>query len=448
MGVKIARKVIFAPGKLATYYLTSTYLLFLISPLASETTDIILLTTFVVVNYLAFLFGAYFTSLQLSRRTFPQRNLSKPMVLNQKLLIFFGSIYLIAWAASFAANFGVSNPADLLIKIFSPGASYQGKFEFYEQMQDASFVSRPIQVLTILSLVYAAVVPFGAYSWGIMSLFQRVLFSFGLAFYVASFLAIGTMKGIGDITLFLMVGVLAKANSALLFGGAQKKIKKTLRRRLVFAKMFIVLICLAGAVYMVTLQVSRAQAFGLTYSPVVGDTSKTLIASVFGEDVAFAIYLVLAYPSHGYLGLSHNLSQPFEFAYGAGIAPAFESYRLQYFGGFSFSKLVYLFRTEEATGWPAGLYWSTIFPWVASDLSFIGTPLLMLGLGWLLTRIWVSTLTTGSALSLAALGQMALAIAFIPANNQVLSSRVGLWTVFSLLVIWGIKRLAKKNKYV
>jgi hypothetical protein len=447
VGIKISRRVILAPGRISFFYLSFTYVLFLLSPLSADVPDLFILTAFIMINYLSFLLGTVTTSIEMSRKTFGFREIRSRLTKSQKILIVIGSIYLVAWGISSTMNFGVTSISDLLNKVLSPGGSYQEKFDHYNRMQDANFVSRPMQIMTIFSLIYAAVVPFGAYSWSMMSPIQRGLFVFGISFYVLSYLAIGTMKGIGDIIIFIVVGVLARRGSLHVFKMTMtKKLRRRMKKREIIARLTVFLIFSAGFVYMVSLQISRAQVFGIVFSPAVGDISNSLISSIFEREVAFGIHLVLAYPSHGYFGLSQSLSQPFEFSYGAGFFPALESYRLQYFGGESFESLVYLFRAERATGWPAGMYWSTVFPWVASDISFFGTPFLMFGLGWLLTRVWVSSILTGSALSLAALGQLAIAIAFIPANNQVFSSRLGLWTVCSLIVIWFIKELQKNRQ--
>lgn len=196
---------------------------------------------------------------------------------------------------------------------------------------------------------------------------------------------------------------------------------------------------------MVISQIKRAEEFNIIESPIIGDISNSFLANIFGNQIAYGIYTVLAYPSHGYLGLSHNLGQDFEFSYGAGIAPSFESYRYQYLGGADNNQLTYPFRTEAATGWPAGMYWATIFPWLASDLSFFLIPPFMFLLGYWFNRVWTSCLVGNSVLSLTALGQFFLFIAFIPANNQVLMSRTGLWTLFTLFALWVAKHLFLKR---
>ena len=99
--------------------------------------------------------------------------------------------------------------------------------------------------------------------------------------------------------------------------------------------------------------------------------------------------------------------------------------------------MTYPYRTELATGWPAGMYWSTAFPWIASDLTFIGVFPFMFLVGMLFARTWVNCLRKMDVISLAILGQVFVFVAFLPANNQVFMSRQGLLsiTVLSLIVV-------------
>src|SRR5690606_29897220 len=124
------------------------------------------------------------------------------------------------------------------------------------------------------------------------------------------------------------------------------------------------------------------------------------LAQTLGPKAAYGIYQVLAYPSHGYLGLSKSMSVPFEFSGGAGFSQAFESYRLQYLGGEDRVFATYPFRAETSTGWPAGMFWSTVFPWLASDMTFYLIPLFMAVVGAIFARVWVHCLYGNSVLAL------------------------------------------------
>ncbi len=280
--------------------------------------------------------------------------------------------------------------------------------------------------------------------WSKVSLLIKLMILAAIAVFQVSFLFIGTMKGIGDTFLFAVAGgaiLIAKARLNAAFDGISMRSSSSAR----YLKLFVVLFASAIFVYMVDNQIKRAAEFGIVYSRIVGDVSRTFINYLFGSDVAFGIYSVLAYPTHGYFGLSRSLAQPFEFAYGAGLSPAMESYRFQFLGGDNHMLLTFPYRAEIATGWPAGQFWSTAFPWLASDMSFLLVPVFMFLMGLLFARVWITCLQRDSLLAMVALGQIMIFVAYLPANNQVLMQRQGFWIVVTLLALWFAGLFRKKR---
>jgi hypothetical protein len=173
--------------------------------------------------------------------------------------------------------------------------------------------------------------------------------------------------------------------------------------------------------YMAFAQADRLKAGGQTQFP-----GNSVVASVLGPDLARGLQVTLFYPTHGYLGLAYNLQSPFEWTGGLGSSPAFGSYWEQYVGGESEVQNRYTARTERISGWPDGMYWSTIYPWLASDLTYPGALLFIGIMGWFLAKFWQESVVRRSTLSMALFCQLALAIAFIPANNQIGQGRMSL----------------------
>ena len=360
-----------------------------------------------------------------------------------KLLILIGCAYFAIFAINTMMEYGADSISTVISRILSPGEAYKSKFDVYKEFQHLDRVSFVGQILILLSFIYACFIPLLVSMWDEIPRKIKYIALSALGLYILSFLFIGTMKGIADVFIFVVAG------GAVYF--AKKRLRgydtnlprhRKKRTRVIFP---IILFASAILTYMVISQIKRAEEFNIIESPIIGDVSNSFIGQIFGNQIAYGVYTVLSYPSHGYLGLSHNLGQDFEFSYGAGIAPSFESYRYQYLGGADNNQLTYPFRTEAATGWPAGMYWATIFPWLASDLSFFLIPPFMFLLGYWFNRVWTSCLVGNSVLSLTALGQFFLFIAFIPANNQVLMSRTGLWTLFTLFALWVAKHLFLKR---
>lgn len=408
-------------------YLFATFGLFLISNLVSDVSNLGTLILFVSLAFAGLYLGYYMGIGRLSthyKRTVVTHFGDKPY---HRLLIIFGAIYFTIWGLNQFYDFGATGLISVIDAILSPGEAYKAKFDVFSERMDTEQVSRVVQILILLSILYAIFLPLAVVSWTRVNRYVKISVVVAVIVYIASFLFIGTLKGIGDIVLFLATGV-----AVILARQGVSSARRIDRTR---AYVLIGLAGFAFLTYMAVNQVQRAEQFGVTESGIVGDISDTLLVRAIGQDAAFGVYQTLAYPSHGYRGLAYSLEQPFEFSHGAGFSQAYESYRLQFLGGEDNRYLTYPFRSEQRTGWPAGMYWSTIFPWLASDLSFYGVPIFMMFLGFIFARLWISCIYGSNPFALAALGQMIIFIAFIPANNQVLMQRQGLWAVVTLIAI-------------
>lgn len=430
------RGILTAPAKISTFYLLSTFAVFLLSNLSDQVQNMLALCLFVLASYTGWYLGCLWgAAYKFTPHTNPRIKLYGNSDI-QLILIWLSCAYYVAWSINQIYEFGGLGIGSVISAILSPGDAYKAKFDVYEYRVLTGRVSLPTQLLVLSSFLYAIGVPLGINAWNRMRKSLRIAFLFSIFIYVVGFLFIGTMKGVGDIFLLSVAGLgvmLAKQNF----------VSETRFDRLKVAAAVGVAVPLLF-LYMTNSQIDRAEAFGIRQSSIVGDVSDTLLAKSLGDKAAYGVYSVLAYPSHGYLGLSFNLQQPYTFSYGAGLSQAMESYRQQFFGGQSNLDLTYPYRTQAATGWPAGMSWSTVFPWIASDTSFFLVPLFMLAMGFVFSRVWIACVYGSSILALAALGQFVIFIAFIPANNQVLMQRQGLWIVITILAL-GIVNYGKKR---
>lgn len=431
--------LLMAPMRYSQYYLWGTFGIFLMSNLVWDVENFPVLVVF-----LALTFGGFFIGYRLAIGNF--RTYHHPLHLPEfgesrghKQLIIVGALYFLIWGGNQFVEFGASGVGSVVQAILSPGEAYGAKFDIYDAQVDTAYVSPLVQVMILGSILYALFLPLAVASWASLTASMRWLVGVATATYILSYLFIGTMKGIGDVMLFIICG------AAVFVGKRSLQGKGSSIRRKVRG----VLLGLGGLLfaYMIVNQLDRAEQFGITESAIVGDVSDTFIARTLGSRAAYGFYQVLAYPSHGYLGLSYSMSVPFEFSGGAGLSQAYESYRHQYMGGIDNAYLTYPYRSERLTGWPAGMFWSTIFPWLASDLTFYLIPFFMAAVGAIFARLWVSCLYGADVLALTALGQFFVFVAFIPANNQVLMTRQGFWVVISLLALAVVRRFTKPRRW-
>lgn len=436
-------KVLIAPIKVVVLYLALTYILFIIGPLWSEVDNKFSLSILVSSSYFGLFFGFYLCTMKhlsaANRKVVSEIRFG----ILERLLFTAGSLYFVIWSANQIVEFGILSPTDLLSRVLNPGEAYAAKFDIFEMRVETQRVSRITQILLLSSIIFALYIPITMVSWPRLTRRNKTIFLFCSLLYALSFLAIGTLKGIGDLFIFIV------ASSAIMIGRRLLRSQpinlwRIARRRNKVVIAVIVVFLTAATSYMIINQKNRVTQFGIVSARTIGDIDQSIVTQIVGREWAMGIFISLSYPTHGYAGLSFAMSEPYVFAGGAGIAPAFESYRFQYFGGERRDLLTYPARAEYYSGWTNGMYWSTAIALIASDVSFFGVPILFFLIGYAFSRTWIACLYSNSYLAFSALPLFFLFSFFIPANNQVLAQRQGFIIVLSLVVLAIIKSLSPK----
>ena len=124
------------------------------------------------------------------------------------------------------------------------------------------------------------------------------------------------------------------------------------------------------------------------------DADDAAVASVVGENATMAAKTVIFYLSQGYIGLAQCLDEPFQWTYGVGNSMAAMGYLEQY-GGVSVRDSQYVYRVTSGHGCFPFRYWLTVFPWIASDVTFWGCFLVMFLIGYLFAKCWLESIFTG-----------------------------------------------------
>ncbi|MBM7493641.1 hypothetical protein JOD64_004863 [Micromonospora luteifusca] len=339
-------------------------------------------------------------------------------------LVLASGVYYVALGLSLLLEYGATSPGSILASLQDPAAAYVNKFLVYQAQQDSGRTNPAIQLLTLLGALGTALVPLLVVYWRRLSSGLRLVGLTGMAVYSLFFLYIGTLKGLGDFVLMIAAGLLIVSSR----DRDLTRRKATHRGAKVMVALVVVLFCS----YMISSQADRTEQFG-THDRVRANPT---VERVVGEHLATGVAAIVIYPTHGYLGLAYNLETPFAWSYGLGSTPAVTSYASQYLDIDTDRHPAYPARTEERTGWPAGLYWSTLYPWLASDLTFPGTVLFMGLLGWFFARLWREVNLSGRILPTLIFVQMCLLVAYIPANNQIGMSRPAVIGLATLLVLY------------
>ena len=143
------------------------------------------------------------------------------------------------------------------------------------------------------------------------------------------------------------------------------------------------------------------------------------------------------YVSQGYYGLSLGLDEPFVPTWGLGNSMFLMSLAEKVTGNPDLHFNTYPARIEKY-GWEALRRFHTFYLWVASDLSFPGTIVIVYLLGRLLATCWVNALGDTNPLAVALLANLLIIFYYIPANNQIMQFPEQMTALWVTLVVWWI----------
>lgn len=140
--------------------------------------------------------------------------------------------------------------------------------------------------------------------------------------------------------------------------------------------------------------------------------------SGFGNVVSKGFEEMMFYVSHGYVGLTYALELPYVPTMGQTTFYGLFRKLNSLLGITSTWESSYLIRSQEMNGWNALSVWSTVFPWFASDFSFLLVPIIMFLIGKVGRYLWIDYLITRNPFAFLMVGQFFIFSFMIPANNQ------------------------------
>lgn len=410
---------LFTPLRLSLFWLIGTYALFLVIGEVTKVPDLFKLTSYISLTIACLTAGYWLRANRYRGVPIPEPP-EKP-IKQIRNTVTISAIYYITYSVAYFGVFGITGPGALINALVNPGEAYISKYEIFEQQITAA--NNPlVQIVTITAALAVPLIPLSIIYFRELTGAIRLLALLGVVSYVLVFLAIGTLVGLGTVVLYALVGAMI---------GRKKGLSSKTNRVKGFMALALLLSGFAG--YMAYNQSERLEEVGISYryepNPIV---SKLIQDEQFARGVTVTGF----YPTHGYLGLAYNMESDFVWTHGRGAARALDSYLTQYGFGSSVTARTYPSRTEVATGWDAGMYWSTIYPWLASDLTFLGAAGFMFLVGWWMARWWWEASVERRWLPLFLLSQTIILIAYIPANNQLGLSRPNLITLSVLLVLY------------
>jgi hypothetical protein len=303
------------------------------------------------------------------------------------------------------------------------GSTYSAALAAARQGADVSVI---VQAKTLLGASTQYAVIGGMFWFGELKLHHKILL-IGLISVVLlnAIMFRGTQKPIGDLVIYFLSVRIIRDRYA----------KKSRLPQFILATGLVSILVFG---YM---QLSRLQAYGADISTIAANPALSIneahpVFTLLGPQAGLAAAVLTGYVSMGYYGLSLSLHQGFVWTYGLGNSFALSSYAEQYLGIPSMLSRTYPFRVQQATSWPALTYWQSIFPWLASDLTFIGTLAIFSVIAFVYAKCWREATEHANMLSVWLFANLNIMWLFVPCNNQLMQTRESTIVMILLGICW------------
>jgi len=160
-----------------------------------------------------------------------------------------------------------------------------------------------------------------------------------------------------------------------------------------------------------------------------------LLVRKLSPGTATALIGLDLYLTTGYYALSLSLQEPFVPMYGVGNSTFLYRQAARITKDPGILERPYPVRIEKY-GWDSQGLWSSIYPWIASDVSFPGTIVVVFLIGRLFAQSWLDTLRGDNPIAVVMFSIFVIVLFYFPANNQMLQSGEGFAAFWVTLIIW------------
>lgn len=333
-------------------------------------------------------------------------------------------------------------PWEVLDALRDQGAAYRS---LQDQLELTAGSRGPIALARILTwpLVFA-VFPLGLLHWTEMTTRLRLFMLATIGSIAVSSILRGTDREIADMVAVGGATGLVVLARKIVHNGIS--LSSVLRRYSIAIVVSFVVLGVAASLF-VQRKVERYP--GITAICLAGDENmpSEICAdpehpwlSPLDEQQSFTAAMAMAYFTQGYFGLALALSlDDFRSTWGLGNAPFAMAAYTRWTGDEDLYKRSYTYRLREL-GWSDEHRWSTMFTWIANDISFPMVPILMLLIGGLFGGSWRDAVFARNDCGVVVFAILMLMMAYLPANSQVTIVPDHVFALIVWIFIWRYTR--------
>jgi len=380
---------------------------------------VLFMTAVMVAITFGYLYGAA------TQLPMPYKNRPGSSIFVRQLFDLSLAISLLSLIASIAS---AASSGQLNTDFSAIGDAYMAGYEGYE---------RNTGNYSIVFIIYSFSLPFnfialilGFYYFSVFGNVRRFLIAafaiVSLLFYV---LGSGKQKQLGDILIYLLTV------AALKYG---------VRRKPIQLKWVVSIVGLGivGLLAFVAVLGQRYSALGVDVANVNQrvldrvfiDTSHPIFA-IFGQDYGLNLSMFLSYLSQGYYGLGLALDMPWHWTYFQGFSYSISVLANRVLGVEWEWPNTLVHQVGVTTGWGESK-WHTVFTHFATDFTFPGTVVLFGFFAYVYARAWRAAIRFENPFAILLFAQLTMGAFFMPANNQLLHSPGGLFTMIVITTLY------------
>lgn len=428
VSIKTARKIDSLPLVLVNAYIGLSMAIFVISPMFPEARNAVWSVAYGGAAMLCFSIGymeATRLALATSRKSQPPRFLINTVI---TLMCIANLIYFLPMLWLATSYYGFSSVLDILSDL---GENYRSKQKFIEELGSTNIgpLYTMLNLAAISQVVPYVVLPF---YWDRLNIATVVAITLSGLVVSLFYLSIGTMAGVFYIITLAGGGWLAKRGYLMHHDNRAQQSLTNERHRIMLA-----MAVLGGMffAFMVVSLASRLESDIIVTLPFLYSYDSP-IYSILGRRLGDGFGLALSYVSQGWYGLGNSLELDFQWTEFRSFSRVINFY-INRFSGIDtdIPPLSYPVRQELITGYPAFAHWHTIFPWFASDFTFVGTLFIFGGFGVVYGWSWVKAVREGCLVFASLFSLLTIGCLFINANSQILDNKNLTLALFGLLIL-------------
>ena len=429
------RRIALFPIIFFQIYLATSVLTFAFGPWRWPVSNPWQLYSFLILAQVALLAG-YLTAIKKQPRP-ASRQFRVPVAITISLVfnfMFFGFIYRTRSGTDFDMGGFL---AGVTAGLTNPAQSYTDKSKGLMVLATQGSTIQDYALLLFYPLLWIAF-PLGVVFWRELSIRVRVALVVWTILDLSTWVTIGTNKGIADFVLLLPCLLVARKPAMLA--------NITLRNVMAVGLVAIIGAAALGIFFSMGMLERSNGKLQRLYDARTGiqvESDHPAMRYVSPE-LQVAIASFESYLTQGYYGLAMALKEPFIFCYGVG-----NSYFLE---GLSrrFVSTPIIDNTYPAriawNRWALYERWHSIYPWIASDLSFPGTVVFMFLIGRLFGLVWLDVAFCRNPWAVCLFPLLLIMLFYTPANNQVLGNATSAMPFWALLLIWWSSRARRGLK--